>query len=185
MKGLLLALSVLEAAALVIPMTSSGAATTRASQISMMSYGERFRTRGGTRAQNMLLLVSCRSLVAAEYMASRGMATTLPLAEYTSTPAPMTTYEEYRKSRGVVPTPTAPAPQAISEYEAYMARRALSATTPTPPATPLYDPLLQLGFAEEAAEPASVAPAPITQDPEYGVCTFIVDGVPKKYRIMM
>jgi len=159
MKGLLLALSVLEAAALVIPMTSSGAATTRASQISMMSY--------------------------AEYMASRGMATTLPLAEYTSTPAPMTTYEEYRKSRGVIPTPTAPAPQAISEYEAYMARRALSATTPTPPATPLYDPLLQLGFAEEAAEPASVAPAPITQDPEYGVCTFIVDGVPKKYRIMM
>jgi len=120
------------------------------------------------------------------------------------------TYGDYLASQGAAAAPAAPVapepPAAASTGPAYAdylaSRQGFAAAAPAaaapaaapPPATDFYDPLAASKLApapKPAAAPvAAAAPkqpagySPWTDD-ELTVCTFIVNGVPKKYRIKM
>ena len=170
----LLALSA-SAAALVLPSAGMRAPRMASSHISMMDYGEtpahgliRTPARALFTWHTNARAVRAPHVLAAEYLSSRGMAATTPIATPVPAPTADTSYDEYLKARGVVAPSSqvaapAPEPAAASAYEEYLKSRGMAtpaaAAEPAAPAAPLYDPMANFA-AETTRDPEADAVAP-------------------------
>ena len=111
----------------------------------------------------------------AEYITKRNAAVTAPVVESPvptpAAPTPVGGFAEYmaKRNAAVPATPPAPVVAAAGSYAEYMAKRNAPVTTKAAEPFKLQD-------------PANYDP---WRDPEKAVVSFIVDGVPKKYRIQM
>jgi len=135
----------------------------------------------------------------AEYMAKRNAAVTVPAAASAPVVA-VGGFAEYMAKRNAAVTVPAAASApvvAVGGFAEYMAKRNAAVTAPvveSPVPTPVA-PTPVGGFAEYMAKRNAAVTAKAAEtfkpkydpwrDPEKAVVSFIVDGVPKKYRIQM